>query len=394
MTDTMDWTDLAEAAVPRDRWGRPLITPPGGGKPKAYTRVTTFAGSVEDMYGLGQWQQRMVALGLAKRSDLLLSVSAHAEDKDELNKIVDSAREAAAASAAATTGTALHKLAERYDRGQLALTDMPESNIADMRAYAATMRAFTIHGIEEFVVVDDIQCAGTFDRIVEYDGQRYVADIKTGSIEYGVGKMAVQLALYARGQLYVPGETERRDTDVSRAAGIIVHLPAGQGRCDLYWIDLRAGWEAAELCEKVRSWRKRKGLLAAAKFGVEVLAPESKSAPRQASAIMDSILGSKPVEDHPPQCDCGRPECVALSLTAEADAIEVLNQTFTTTEVPLSQLIREAPDAAALEALWAENREAWTPEHTRLASDRKKHFHHQILRDATDKARARLEAHA
>jgi hypothetical protein len=349
------WDDMqsTEDKVPRDRWQRPLIVPAAGGKPKAYTRVTTFAGSVEDMYGLGQWQQRMVAIGLSARKDLLLSVAAHTDDKDELNRIVDQAREAAAASAAATTGTALHKLAERYDRGQMPLADMPESNRDDMEAYAIATAPFTIHGIEQFVVIDEIQVAGTFDRIVEYSGQRYVADIKTGSIEYGVGKMAVQLALYSRGWLYQPGKPDRGSTGVSTTAGIIIHLPAGQGRCDLYWIDLRAGWEAAELCDKVRAWRKRKGLLAAASFAA----------------------------------DSGVSELAAVESEQMDEAVAAITEAFPETEVlTLDLLIGAAPSAAALEELWSQHRDVWTAEHTRAAAARKNQLHHKVLKDAVTSA--------
>jgi hypothetical protein len=79
-------TDLfstVENELPRDRWGRPLITPPTGGEPRAYTRVTTLAGSVEDTYHLGQWQQRMVAVGMARRPDLVLgALGADPTDKN------------------------------------------------------------------------------------------------------------------------------------------------------------------------------------------------------------------------------------------------------------------------------------------------------------------------
>jgi len=346
---TQLWDDMesAEAKIPRDRWHRPMIVPATGGKPVPYTRVTTFAGSVEDMFGLGQWQQRMVAIGLSMRKDLLLSVSAHADDKDELNKIVDQAREAAAASAAATTGTALHKLAERYDRGQMTSEDMPESNRADLDAYIVAMAPLTIHGIEQFVVLDDIRVAGTFDRIVSYDGQRYVADIKTGSIEYGVGKMAIQLALYSRGLLYDNGL--RGEMGVSQTAGIIIHLPAGQGRCDLYWINLKEGWSAVDLCAMVRNWRQRKGLLAAASFGTAVLDPPVSETDQAVAAVTDEF-----------------PETEAVTA--------------------LSLLIDEAPTTGVLEELWAAHRDVWTAEHTRAATARKNQLHHKVLKDAVSTA--------
>lgn len=413
-TDVWDEVASIEDKIPRDRWQRPLIKPAAGGKPVAYTRVTTFAGSIEDMFGLGQWQQRMVALGLATRPDLVLSVAAHADDKNELNRIVDSAREAAAASAAATTGTALHRLAERYDRGQITLAEVPESNRADLAAYAAAMAPLRIHGIEQFVVVDEIQVAGTFDRIVEYGGQRYVADIKTGSIEYGSGKMAVQLALYAHGWLYEPKRNSRGSTGVSTTAGIIIHLPAGTGRCDLYWIDLRAGWEAAELCDKVRAWRKRKGLLAAATFGaaepipsptlsrLEVAMLAKVGCPDCAVGRPDDPADAHPAADCPnpyllcQTCDAGGHTCPGCGGSVPhgtnacdtCTALTVVGETFDTAELTLSQQIAEAADAAALEALWAAHRDEWTAEHTRLATARKTHLHQRVLKDAVAAATA------
>ena len=42
-------TEFTTVGIPRDRWGRPLVIPPGGGKKRvAYRRVTTFVGVLED----------------------------------------------------------------------------------------------------------------------------------------------------------------------------------------------------------------------------------------------------------------------------------------------------------------------------------------------------------
>jgi hypothetical protein len=46
-------TDIA-----RDHYGRPLITPLGGGKPVGYTRTTTYVSALEDTYNLEQWKCR------------------------------------------------------------------------------------------------------------------------------------------------------------------------------------------------------------------------------------------------------------------------------------------------------------------------------------------------
>lgn len=245
--------------IPRDRWQRPLVIPRGGGKPVAYTRCTTYVGCLEDTYNLARWQQRMVALGLASRPDLLLAVSAHRDDKQQLNRICADAQEAAAAHAAATTGTALHALTDQLDRG-IPLGVIPEAYQKDLAEYARVTAVLTPVEIEAFTVLDALQIGGTPDRVVEFQGTRYIADVKTGSIEFGIGKIAMQLAVYSRSSLYNPATGERTSQQVDQNNAIVIHLPAGEGRCELHWVNIAAGWEAVHLATKVRAWRARSGL--------------------------------------------------------------------------------------------------------------------------------------
>lgn len=240
--------------VPRDKFGRPLIVPPEGGKRVPYTRVTTYVGALEDTYKLQLWQQRMTAIGLADRPDLLLAVAAHRDDRDRMDEITGQAKDAAQAGAAATTGTAIHALTERVDRGE-PLPALPPAYVADLEAYRAATTALRSVAIEHFVVCDGLKVAGTADRLVEMGGQLYIADVKTGSIEYGVGKIAMQLAAYAHGCTYDPGTSERAEHGASLEHGIIIHLPAGQGTCTLHWVDLTQGWAGVQLAAQVRQWR-------------------------------------------------------------------------------------------------------------------------------------------
>lgn len=249
--------DTVAPEIGRDRYGRPLVVPPNGGKPIPYTRCTTYIDAIEDKYGLQQWMQRMVALGLADRPDLLLAVSSHRDDKKALNKICDDAREAAGATAAATTGTALHALTELIDRGQ-DLPTLPAQTMADLDAYrAATADLKAVH-IEQFCVLDTLQIGGTPDRVVEYQGERYIADLKTGSIEYGALKIAAQLAVYSRSLTYdiATGERGHHGADMTR--GIVIHAPAGQGTASLHWVDLELGWYAVNVATQVREQRRLK----------------------------------------------------------------------------------------------------------------------------------------
>lgn len=247
--------------IPRDRWGKPLIIPPDGGKPVAYTRASGFD-VLEDMYNLNQWSIRMVAKGLSLRPDLLLAVAAtDVSAKKKLDGLCKEAKEAAKASANATVGTALHSLTELVDRGQ-DLPVLPDSAAADLAAYRQTIRQVNVEAIEQFVVCDELKAAGTFDRVVSLNGARYVADIKTGSIQWGLGKIAQQLAIYSRGAAYDPATGERTPLGVDQRNALIVHLPAGTGTCELVWLDIATGWDLARLSAEVRKARKVKGLTA------------------------------------------------------------------------------------------------------------------------------------
>lgn len=254
--------DPPHVEIERDRWGRPLITPPQGGKRRAYTRCTTFVDVLDDKYNLQQWQQRMVAIGLADRPDLLLSVSAHRGDKKELNRITADAREAAAAGAAATTGTALHKLIEILDRGD-PMPLVPAAYQADIEAYRAATECLESVLIEQMHVHDEYEIGGTPDRIVRHNGRLYVADIKTGSIDYGALKIAMQLAVYANSTPYdiATGRRQPLDEPVDTQRAIVIHLPAGQGKCTLHWVDIDRGWRAVETAAYVRQWRRLKDWL-------------------------------------------------------------------------------------------------------------------------------------
>lgn len=274
MTDQFD-TPAPE--VKRDRWGRPLIVPPGGGKPAGYTRASSLGSALEDNYGLTLWKQRMTAVGVASRPDLVLAANAHRDNKDELNKVVNQAMEAAASSARASIGTSMHAYAEMVDRGQ----DpgyIPEEFAADLAAYRQLTEPLFEHvAIEQFCVCDELKVAGTPDRVSRLRkpmtapddttipaGQVLITDEKTsGSMDFGGIKFAVQLAVYAHGAAYDPATGDRTPWPgpPRQDWGLIVHCPAGGGVADLYWVNLTAGWELAKESVHVRAQRSRKDLI-------------------------------------------------------------------------------------------------------------------------------------
>lgn len=254
--------ELQNVEIPRDRYGRPMVMPPGRSKKRvAYRRVTTFVGCLEDMNGLLKWKARQVVYGMGQRRDLVLAAAAtDPTDKTALGKIADKAEEAALSSAGATIGTAVHSLTERIDRGK-PLGAVPHEAEADLAAYTEATKDIEWLGIEAFRVHDDWQVAGTADRIGIYHGRPTIMDIKTGSIDYP-HKMAMQLAMYARSTPYdIATDTRGTPEDgLEVNTGIIIHLPAGQGICNLYEIDIMKGWGACLLAKKVWDWRGVKDL--------------------------------------------------------------------------------------------------------------------------------------
>lgn len=251
------WEETARPDFKRDRFKRPLILQ-ADGKRVAYTRVTTFVGAPEDTYNLEKWKMRQVALGLAARPDLVLDVSAHRDDKAHLNKVCDTALEVAGSSAAATRGTAIHAFTELIDSGR----ELPAGLDADTRkcldAYSAAMAPFKVHGIEVQVVSDALRLAGTADRLISYRGNRYIADLKTGStIELGTGKIAGQLAAYAHSRPYdVTSEARLEGHGASVSWGLVIHLPADKpGEVSLYWVNLLMGWAWVIVARQVRDQR-------------------------------------------------------------------------------------------------------------------------------------------
>ena len=254
----------------RDHWGRYKLIHPESGREVSWTRATTFAGAVEDLYNIMKWKQRATAIGLGKRSDLLALAQSLdlQEDKKALDEVCEKALVEARADSRSNLGTALHKMTERIDRGEKFIP--PAAYQKDIAAYAMLKGKYgietNVNYIERIIVIPDLVVAGTPDRIVRMDGKIYIADLKTGEkLDYGWGKIAIQLALYAHGYALWNAETGEYEQmpPVRQDKGIVIHVPVGEPeRAEAYFVDIAAGWEAVQLCAAVRAWRGRKDLSA------------------------------------------------------------------------------------------------------------------------------------
>lgn len=259
-----------EAAAPiieRDRWGRPYLTGPDG-KRKAYTRCTTYIDVLSDRSALEKWKVRTALIGVAERPVLAQDARIatglfrsggldEREWKAELNALGEQALDRGGAAVRSEAGTNLHALTEVVDRGLPLPDGLLDRDVADIRAYQAEMARLAIEplAMEVFVVHDAYGVAGTLDRIVKWNGQLVVADIKTGSIDYDAGKIAMQVSLYANSKRYEPTTGARSELHVSTRTGLVIHLPQGEARCAVYELDLTLGSRGVSLAREVRAWR-------------------------------------------------------------------------------------------------------------------------------------------
>lgn len=282
-----------------------------------FRRVSTLIKKVEtDTFNLDQWKLRQVAEGLAIRNDLVLALQAMGrphpaegwsrEQKKKINGIVSDAMQAAKQSDGARSGTAVHDLTERLDRGEdieSVVRGLPAGPAQALRAYEFLRRenGWRTVEIERTVVCDELECAGTFDRIdlipglaellgpgdcqyghapgdhseaVACDGELpVIVDVKTEQAPWLNGlHIAPQLSIYSRARRmwrptggttalldakgeqrtypgsgdvimvpngeYVPAPCVRQDV------AVVVHILNGQA--EPYFVNLIEGWDSAQ----------------------------------------------------------------------------------------------------------------------------------------------------
>lgn len=248
-----------------------------GVREKTYKRVTSYIDVLEDKSFVQAWSERMVLIGVAEDTGFLTGVLDYdpetKEGKDALNRRAQAAKDLGGANRKSDKGTHLHDLSEVVDRHEALPEGLSDDDIADMDAYSAeTHSFFKIRHMEELVVNEQLGVAGTPDRISQWVGEGdliapdgtiilpdelIITDLKTGRVDFGALKMAMQLAIYSRSKLFIKDSPDRADIEnINQRWGIIMHLPAGSGKCDLYWADLTLGWEAVGVATQVHEMRK------------------------------------------------------------------------------------------------------------------------------------------
>lgn len=246
----------------RDQWGRYKIAG------QSYTRATTIAKILEDETNLTKWKIRTAAAGLALRPDLYAMIASHPDDKKTLDAVCRDALEAAGGSSRSNLGTALHAFTGALDLGQT--KTVPAAWQADVDVYRQTMMSNGVqivnHMVERVCLLDEYQIAGTFDRLVTIPGRDLpmIADLKTGrSLDFSWGSIAIQMAIYANANsLWEEDDSLTPMPTVDGDQALIIHLPVGESKCDLYFVDIRQGLEALQRAVWTYQWRKQRKTLA------------------------------------------------------------------------------------------------------------------------------------
>lgn len=258
--------------IQRDQYGRYVLADPTTGEIKSWTRATTLSSLLDDTKALDTWKARNLAFGIGRREDLFalaasVGTPSESEDKKVLDTVIGSAREAAAEDAKANLGTALHGFTQRHDLGEKGV-EVPEAWADDVKAYLQAFKHFGMWPHEQFVekvlIIPELESAGTVDRLLMCDvwDVPRISDLKTGRVDGKGRAFAVQLAIYANASHWYDPKTKtyHEMPKVDLQKGMVIHLPVEQGRCDMYEVDIVAGWEAARLAYDVHKWRKRNDL--------------------------------------------------------------------------------------------------------------------------------------
>jgi hypothetical protein len=166
-------------------------------------------------------------------------------------------------------GTLLHTITEYADAGRLEeiYSQIPAELLDDLAAYLATMNDAGIERpaeyIERILINLEVDSAGTTDRILvmpqacehvrDPPGHRRPQDPEVRRLRLAEDRDPARRIRLRRMPCTTPTRASwSRCRGSACHRGIVMHLPVGSGKCDLYEIDLEEGWAAASLAHQVR----------------------------------------------------------------------------------------------------------------------------------------------
>lgn len=244
------------------------------GKNQRGSRPSNWGKDLDDENALVNWKINRAMEGVAKDQALqagIISLDADG-DREEWSTMREKAINAGRGDRAADIGTALHKMSHRWETDDHYDPGSPYTE--SLEAYSAMLEKLGLisQRFEFQVVNEDYRAAGTADRLYELTrplilptgallprGTLVVGDLKTGAkLDFSLPAYAIQMAIYAGGEFYDVAEDRFMPTpEINQDWGILVHMPAGEGTCQMLWCDLTAGNYGAWLVSEVKDWRRK-----------------------------------------------------------------------------------------------------------------------------------------
>lgn len=252
----------ATPAVPKNGNGQYHAPAPTGGKAKGHTRVTTYAGTLDDGAGLVVWRNRLLARGVAESDTIVAGIRKANGDKQRIGALAERALHEAGEKLKADIGTALHTAVEHAVHG----TDAPPPPAPYDADQQAAIDALAAAGLEPRLVERCVyiphggNLIGRVDLMVAgpWGNELRICDTKTGSQAERLST-AIQLWLYAHAtHQWTDGDEWGDLPAIDTGTAYVLHLPAGTGDATVLEVDLAPVGDAVAVCDTVRAWRRPK----------------------------------------------------------------------------------------------------------------------------------------
>jgi hypothetical protein len=267
--DPLDENVVGRGGVPRDRYDRAMLVPPGGGPRQPYTAISTLSKQLGNDFAINRWQIRMAVKGTgmsrelsaiagSSRYDTRIGEQDTARNREEgaiLDDVAERGQFLAGAHQKRDWGSAFHRYAEQEDP----LGEPPVDMSTDLEAFRRKLRLLGIRILdsEVFVVNEELGAAGSFDYLlfVPWRDLLVIGDSKTGVRK--LDQDEIQLFAYASSEIYDRDTDERISFEEKYGIGVdqelayTVHTAAESGECELWPLDLVSGRESALLASAV-----------------------------------------------------------------------------------------------------------------------------------------------
>jgi hypothetical protein len=232
---------------------------------ESYTRVTNFAGTIQERFALEHWEKRVLAHGLGLRPDLAaMAAATEVADKQTMKGLIESALEAGGRNTDANNGSAIHGFCKGLLTGEVQWSAVPPDYQEDVRAYFRELERCGLRQIPELtertVLNSDYETVGTFDiGLMDREGDIIVGDIKTGQrIDMSNIEFAIQFAQYNHARkMYDPSSKSWVDAPPFRTDyALVIHVPHGTGQAYVHRVNTDLGYAFSRLAAEVRAARR------------------------------------------------------------------------------------------------------------------------------------------